>query len=66
MELKQTVPYCVNRLMTKGVMIDINCNPLVELKIILFCVEEFFFVLVLKFFFDILLLFFPKISKLFS
>ena len=34
-ELKQTVPYYVNRLMTKGVMIDINCNPLVELKIIL-------------------------------
>ena len=47
MELKQTVPYYVNRLMTKGVMIDINCNPLVELKIILllcrgvlFCVSS--------------------------
>ena len=34
-ELKQTVPYYVNRLMTKGVMIDINCNPLVEVKLIL-------------------------------
>ena len=50
-ELKQTVPYNVNRLMTKEVMIDIKCNPLVELKIILllcrgvlFCVSsEFFF-----------------------
>ena len=30
-ELKQTVPYYVNRLMTKGAMIDINGNPLVEL-----------------------------------
>ena len=46
-ELKQTVPHYVNRLMTKGVMIDINCNPLVELKIILllcrgilFCVSS--------------------------
>ena len=37
-ELKQTVPYYVNRSMTKGVMIDINCNPLVELKrILLLC-----------------------------
>ena len=34
-ELKQTVPYYVNCLMTKGVMKDINCNPLVEFKIIL-------------------------------
>ena len=33
-ELKQIVPYYDNRLMTKGVMIDINCNPLDELKII--------------------------------
>ena len=44
-ELNQTVPYYVNRLMTKGVMIDINCNPLVELKIILlFCRGVLFFV----------------------
>ena len=33
-------------------MIDINCNPLVD---ILFCVEEFFLVLTLKILFDILL-----------
>ena len=46
-ELKQTVQYYVNRLMTKGVMIDISCNPLVELKIIfllcrgvIFCVSS--------------------------
>ena len=46
-ELKQTVLYYVNRLMTKGVMRGINCNPLVELKIILllcrgvlFCVSS--------------------------
>ena len=54
-ELKQTVPYYVNRLMTKGVMIDINCNPLVELKIILLLCRGVLFVLVLKFLFDILL-----------
>ena len=48
-ELKQTVPYYVNRLMAKRVMIDINCNPLVELKMILllcrgilFCVSSEF------------------------
>ena len=34
-ELKQSVPYYVYLLMTKGVMIDIDCNLLVELKIIL-------------------------------
>ena len=54
-DLKQTIPYYVNRLMTKGVMIDINCNPLVELKNNFFCVEELFFVLVVKCLFDILL-----------
>ena len=58
-ELKQTVPFYVNRLMTKGVMTDINCNPLVELKMILllcrgvFCVSS-------EIFFDILLLLFSK------
>ena len=31
----QTVPYYVNHLMTKVVIIDINCNPLVELESIL-------------------------------
>ena len=46
-ELKQIVSFYVNRLFTKGVMIDINWNPLVELKIILllcrgvlFCVSS--------------------------
>ena len=34
-EIKQTVLCYVNRVMTKGMMIDINCIPLVELKIIL-------------------------------
>ena len=49
-ELKQTVLYYVNRLMRKGVMIYINCNPLVEFKIFLplcggvpFCVSSDFF-----------------------
>ena len=41
--------------MTKGVRIDINCNPLVELKIILLLCRGVLFVLVLKFLFDILL-----------
>ena len=54
-ELKQTVLYYVNRLMLKGAMIDINCNPLVELKIILLLCPGVLFVLVLKFLFDILL-----------
>ena len=34
-EWKQTVPYYVNHLMTKVVIIEINCNPLVELESIL-------------------------------
>ena len=34
-DLKIFFPYYVNHLMTKVVLIDINCNPLVELKIIL-------------------------------
>ena len=34
-ELKQSVPNDVYLLMAKGVMIDIDCNLLVELKIIL-------------------------------
>ena len=59
-ELKQAVPYYVNCLMTKVVMIEIYCNPLVELKKFFFCVEEFFFVLVLKFLFDILLRIFSE------
>ena len=40
---------------TKGVTIDINCNLLVELKIILLLCRGGFFVLVLKCLFDILL-----------
>ena len=55
-ELKQTVPYYINRLMTKGVMIDINCNPLVELKLfLLLCRGVLFCVSSECFFFDILL-----------
>ena len=34
-EWKQTVPYYVNHLMTKVVLMDINCNPFVELESIL-------------------------------
>ena len=34
-ELEQTDPYYVNRLMTKGVITDINCKPFGELKIVL-------------------------------
>ena len=34
-ELKQTDPYYVNRLMTKGVITDINCKLSSELKIVL-------------------------------
>ena len=42
--------------MTKVVIIDINCNPLVELEsILLLCRGVLFFVLVLKFLFDIFL-----------
>ena len=50
-QLKLIAPYYVNPLMTKGVMIDINYNALVELKIslllcrgVLFCIssENFF------------------------
>ena len=46
-ELKQTVPYYVNLLLTKVLMIDINSNLLVEFKTIpllcigvLFCVSS--------------------------
>ena len=40
-----------------GLMIDINCNPLVVLKIVLLLCKEFFFLLTLIFFFDISLRF---------
>ena len=66
-ELKQTVSYYINLLMTKRVMIDINCNSLVELKIVLllcrgvlFCVGSEFFLLIFSYVFS------PKISKLSS
>ena len=36
-KLKPTVPYYVT--MTNGVIVDINCNPLVEFKIVLLCRE---------------------------
>ena len=54
-ELKQTVPYYVNRLVTQRVMIDINCNPLVELKIILLLCRGVLFCVRSEIFFDILL-----------
>ena len=39
-ELEQTDPYYVNRLMTKGVITDINCKPFGELKIVLLLCSE--------------------------
>ena len=42
-ELKKTVPYYVNRIMTNGVKIDIKCNLLCELKILLLLSRVFFF-----------------------
>ena len=46
--LRQTAPYYVNRLMTKELIININCNPLVKIKTNLLlssflCLLEFFF-----------------------
>ena len=51
-ELKQSVPHYVIRLRTSGLIIDVNCNSLVDLKIVLFlsCLNESFFVLILNFF----------------
>ena len=51
-ESKQTVPYYINRSMSKRMMIDINCNPLVELKIILLLSRRVVFVLYLKVLFN--------------
>ena len=59
-KLKQIVPYYVNRLMTKGLMIDINCNPLVELKIILLLCRGVLFCVSSEIFFDILLRLFSE------
>ena len=39
-ELEQTDSYYVNRLMTKGVITDINCKPFGELKIVLLLCSE--------------------------
>ena len=39
-ELEQTDPYYVNRLMTKGVITNINCKPFGELKILLILCSE--------------------------
>ena len=55
MELKQTVPYYVNQLMTKRVMIDINCNHLVELKIIIILCRGVLICVSSEILFDILL-----------
>ena len=38
-EIKQTDPYYVNHLMTKGVIKEISCKPSDELKIVLLCSE---------------------------
>ena len=55
-ELEQIDPYYVNRLMTKGVITDINCKPFGELKIVLLlCSEVLLRVSVLIFLVDILL-----------
>ena len=39
-ELEKTDPCCVNRLMTKGVITDINFKSFGELKIVLFLCSE--------------------------
>ena len=39
-ELEQTDPYYVNRLMTKGLITDINCKPFGELKMVLLLCSE--------------------------
>ena len=39
-ELEQSDPYYVNRLMTKGVIPDIECKPFGELRIVLFFCSE--------------------------
>ena len=39
-ELEQTDPYYVNRLMTKGMITNINCKPFGELKILLILCSE--------------------------
>ena len=39
-ELEQTDPYYVNRLMTQGVITNINCKPFGELKIVLLLCSE--------------------------
>ena len=39
-ELEQSDPFYVNRLMTKGVITDINCKPFGELKIVLLLCSE--------------------------
>ena len=66
-ELKQTVPDYVYRLMTKGVMIDINCNPLVERKINLLLCRGVLFCVSSEIFFSIFYyVFFPRVSKLSS
>ena len=40
--------------MTIGVMVDINCNPLIELEMIQLLCKGVIFLLVLEFIFDIL------------
>ena len=47
------VLYYVNCLMTKTVMIDINCNPLVELKIIPLLCRRVLYCVISAIFFNI-------------
>ena len=66
-ELKQSVPHYVIPLRTNGVIIDVNCNYLANLKIVLLlsCLNESFFVLILNFFFvEFYYAFFPRILEL--
>ena len=60
------VPHYVIRLRTNGVIIDVNCNYLANLKIVLFlcCLNESFFVLILNFFVEFYYAFFPRILEL--
>ena len=59
--LRQTAPYYVNRLMTKELIININCNPLVKFETNLLLSS--FFVFTLISFSNFYYLSFPKVSE---
>ena len=61
-ELRQTATYYVNRILTNGLIIDINRNSLVELTISMLLSS--FFVLTLIFFKLFYYTSFPEFSKL--